>query len=288
MIHREFEEKYRKNLEEIQFPEILEGRMKCICCLKERQNAHTLLVEDGQKKKYILKMAQGRRIRALQKENDIMKKLCESGVHAFPEPELFVKDENKAYYIREYVEGETLLTVVKRCGCMPEPVLVEIGIQLCHLLEILHSQDPPVIHRDIKPENIIVKKDRTLTLIDFETARRYTPGKTRDTLLMASHPTAAPEQYGFGQTDCRTDIYGLGMTLLYLACGSYDRRDLKNSELSGCIRIIIRKTLFLNIDRRYSSVVKLRNKLERYQRGRYRLMGNRRRKHAGNDTKNTY
>ena len=55
MIHREFEEKYRKNLDEIQFPKILEGRMKCICCLKERQNAHTLLVEDEQKKNIFLK-----------------------------------------------------------------------------------------------------------------------------------------------------------------------------------------------------------------------------------------
>lgn len=284
MIHREFEEEYRKNLEEIRFPEILEGRMKCISCLKERQNTSTLLTEDENGKRHIVKTATGRRIRALKRENQIMGRLREAGVNAFAMPEMFIIEEDKAYYVREYVEGETLISVVKKYGCMPESVLLETGIRLCKLLEILHSQNPPVIHRDIKPENIVVRKDRTLTLIDFETAGLFLPGKAADSVHMASRPTAAPEQFGLGLPDCRTDVYGIGMTLLYLSCGSYEREELKNSELSAELKIIIRKTLSLNIDRRYSSVIKLRKKLECYRRKRHKTNGNRRDDQTGNDT----
>ena len=68
--------------------------------------------------------------------------------------------------------------------------------------------------------------DGTLTLIDYETARCYKEGLDEDTYFMGTRGTAAPEQYGFGQSDIRTDIYGIGRTLLYLLTGGYRLEEL--------------------------------------------------------------
>ena len=70
------------------------------------------------------------------------------------------------------------------------------------------------------PGNILLRPDGRLALIDFGTMRVYKPGKAGDTVCLGTRGYAAPEQFGgMGQTDARTDIYGLGATLYYLATG---------------------------------------------------------------------
>lgn len=262
MIREEFEKEYQKRLEEIVLPDTLRENFTCIDCLKERKDICTLLLCDRTTdQKYVLKIAQDSRKRMLEYEEHILQELFESGNHAFPRPQLLLKEGASTYFLREYAEGETLLTIVKKRGCMPEKVLIRTAIQLCDLLELLHSQKPPVIHRDIKPENIIFTKSKKFTLIDFETARRYSSGKKRDTLIIGSRPTAAPEQFGYAQTDGRTDIYGLGMTLLFLACGTYERKDLRNVCISRKLRKVILKTIAFDPAKRYKNVALLRKEL---------------------------
>lgn len=168
--------------------------------------------------------------------------------------------------MREYVEGDNLLTVVKKHGCMESDILVKTAIQLCSMLDVLHSQETPIVHSDIKPENIVCRDDHRFILIDFETARRLEFGKDHGTMRMGSRPTAAPEQFGEARVDCRTDIYGLGMTLLYLACGSYDRKDLRTSGLTLWGQIMIRKCLAYNPDKRYKNAAEFRKQLLKYER----------------------
>jgi serine/threonine protein kinase len=99
---------------------------------------------------------------------------------------------------------------------MLEQDVLRYGIQLCRVLEYLHTRTPPIIYRDLKPPNIMVTPTSVLKLIDFGVARTFKARKTKDTIAMGSAGYAPPEQYGKGQTDARSDIYALGATLLHL------------------------------------------------------------------------
>lgn len=116
--------------------------------------------------------------------------------------------------VMEYVQGETLQEVVYRL----DPS-VDLAFSLFPLIvratqELHWSFDPPIIHRDLKPSNIIVSFNR-LTLIDFGIARSYSHGSETDTVHFGTREYAPPEQFGYGQTDVRSDIYALGMLLYY-------------------------------------------------------------------------
>ena len=116
--------------------------------------------------------------------------------------------------VMEYVAGETLADVVYRCD--PSLVLAaDLFPRLCDAVAELHERfDPPIVHRDLKPSNIIVTAD-ALTLIDFGIARTYREGADDDTRHFGTRAYAPPEQFGFGQTSVRSDVYALGMLLCY-------------------------------------------------------------------------
>ncbi len=136
-----------------------------------------------------------------------------------------LKDEQVV--LMEYLPGETMQQAVRRCG--PSPQLAESVFPLvCRAVSELHeSFDPPIIHRDLKPSNIILSWDRA-TLIDFGIARVYSEGSESDTVRFGTREYAPPEQFGFGQTDVRSDVYSLGMLLFYLlterAASAADRK----------------------------------------------------------------
>lgn len=120
--------------------------------------------------------------------------------------------------IMEYVPGETLAEFVARRG--PSSALAKrLATPLCDAVAELHeSFDPPLIHRDIKPSNIIVSGE-AVTIIDFGIARSWHEDATEDTTHFGTRPYAPPEQFGFGQTDERSDVYALGMVLYFCITG---------------------------------------------------------------------
>ena len=125
--------------------------------------------------------------------------------------------------LREYIPGQSLANV-KRDRAFSDKEIVQIGIQLCDQLIVLHSQNPAVIHRDIKPENVILRPDGKVSLIDFGIARQSDPAgsavRTSDTVVLGTSGYAPPEQYGFAQTDERSDLYSLGVLLSGLKTSS--------------------------------------------------------------------
>ena len=138
-----------------------------------------------------------------------------------PAPASYFQDNETEYLIRGYLPGMSLAQYRElEGGCSPE-LCIQLGQKICALLETIHSQQPPVILRDIKPENILLLPNGEVALIDFSIARRYKAGQDTDTRHMGTRATAAPEQYGYAQTDCRTDLYSLGMTLIWLLTGGY-------------------------------------------------------------------
>jgi hypothetical protein len=129
----------------------------------------------------------------------------------------FFEEGGRACLVMEFIWGESL---EKRLEATNAPLLetdvLKWALQLCEALNYLHTRQPPIIFRDIKPSNVMVTNTGLVKLIDFGIARTYKVGKKRDTVAMGSENYAAPEQWGKGQTDARSDIYGLGATMYHL------------------------------------------------------------------------
>jgi len=125
------------------------------------------------------------------------------------------------YLVMDFIEGETLEAYLAQAkgGKLPVEETLHIGVQLCAVLEYLHTRKPPIIFRDLKPANIMRTVNGNLFLIDFGIARHFKPGQKRDTIAFGSPGYAAPEQYGKAQTTARSDIYSLGATLHHLLTG---------------------------------------------------------------------
>ena len=130
------------------------------------------------------------------------------------------EQDGKAYLVMEYVPGETLLSFLQREGLpQPLPRVLAWARQLCDVLDYLHTQQPPIIFRDLKPANIMLTPQGQVKLIDFGIARVFKPGQARDTQAFGTVGYSAPEQYGHGQTDARSDVYALGVLLHQLLTG---------------------------------------------------------------------
>ena len=150
-------------------------------------------------------------------EAEMLKKLDHPNL---PQIVDIISEGQSMILIMDYIPGRNLQDLLDERMFFDEEKVVTWGIQLTDLLGYLHNQKPPVIYRDMKPSNIMIRDDGTPVLIDFGTAREYLPEDNGDTVCLGTRGYAAPEQYnGRGQTDARTDIYGLGVTLYQLLTG---------------------------------------------------------------------
>lgn len=165
----------------------------------------------------------------------------------------------KGVLIQEYVGGALLSDIISISGILSEPKAVDFAKKLCAVCIYLHQQQPTsIIHRDIKPDNIICTNDGEITLIDFGAAREYREGGNKDTVYVGTIGYAPPEQFGFGQTDTRADVYGIGMTLLTMLTGNNPERGQKarlaDSNISKDIQKIIYNATQFDPAKRYKSV----------------------------------
>lgn len=130
------------------------------------------------------------------------------------------EENGRHYLVMEFVPGENLRDYANRVG-LPRPLheVLRWTAQICEVLAYLHAQQPPIIFRDLKPTNVMITPDGTIKLVDFGIARLFKPGKERDTQAFGTPGYSAPEQYGRGQTDPRSDIYSLGVLMHHLLTG---------------------------------------------------------------------
>ncbi len=162
-------------------------------------------------------------------------------------------DENLEV-VEEYVDGETLETLMS-AGNLSDLAIYDYMLQLCNVLRHLHTLTPPIIHRDIKASNIIITSEGTLKLIDFDSSRIYKEDSESDTVLLGTKGHAAPEQFGFSQTDIRSDIYSFGVLLSQLVKFISDKNTAK-----GLHKIAARCTRF-DPDERYFDIASVRKKM---------------------------
>ena len=138
----------------------------------------------------------------------------------------------------EYISGKPLSEI-----SLPQEQLFEVICEICKGIASLHSAG--VIHRDIKPSNIILSDDGHIKIIDFDAARVKKPDADKDTSFIGTDGFAPPEQYGFTQTDERSDIYALGVTIKLLLRDKYE---------SSKFRKVAEKCMRFDPDKRYKSV----------------------------------
>ena len=143
------------------------------------------------------------------------------------------EDDKDTVIVEEFIQGESLIEHLQRKNFLNEDAAQKILLQLCDGLKFLHALG--IIHRDIKPSNLILQADGVIKLIDFDAARIFKENKSEDTNALGTKGYAPPEQYGYGQTDSRSDIYALGITFQKLLGENYHGR-LKNI-LSKCTEI---------------------------------------------------
>ena len=133
------------------------------------------------------------------------------------------EENNTAYYVMDYIEGESLSEIVKRFGALPETKAVEYISKVGEALEYVHARK--INHLDIKPANIMVRRsDDNPILIDFGLSKQYdsSGNQTSTTPTGISHGYAPMEQYNDGgvrEFSPQTDVYSLGATLYFLLSG---------------------------------------------------------------------
>lgn len=164
--------------------------------------------------------------------------------------------------VMEYVQGETLADVVYRCDPSIE-LACDVFPRLCDAVSELHDGfDPPIIHRDLKPSNVMLTRDN-LTIIDFGIARSFDEGAEEDTRRFGTRAYAPPEQFGFGQTDVRSDVYALGMLLYFCLTEKTPDAKVRNARFVSAQvpeplrHVIVRATSF-DPEARYASIAELR------------------------------
>ena len=184
-----------------------------------------------------------------------------------------IEEDPKFFYIiMDFVQGENLKTVVASSGPQAQDTVVSWGVKLCDVLTYLHGKG--IVYRDMKPANIMLSPDGNIKLIDFGIAREYKENASEDTTALGTEGYAAPEQYeGKGQTDARTDVYGMGITLFQLLTGvnpsSYQENifsiRLQNPNLSSGLDKIILKCTNKDPKKRYQSTEELKKALLNYR-----------------------
>ena len=222
-----------------------------------------LLLTNAQGEKRILKVFSHRQNARMCAEREALNAAREPGI---PRLYDFAEDERYVYLMREYVEGQNLEEYVAQHGLLDMHAATRIGMHLCRLLASLHRLN--IIHRDVKPQNVIITPAGQIYLIDFDISRKYTAGEQHDTEYLGTRTSAPPEQFGYGQTDARTDLYSLGVVILYLMTGGYDLRDI--AKLPKPIRRIVRKCTYFAPDRRYQTAAQVQHRLRAVEQRRAR------------------
>lgn len=234
-------------------------------CLASHSGKETFLVQSKKDERPAIATCYDCSVFPVHEDISLLREFDHSGL-----PHYYAQYENgqMVCVVREYIEGSPLNVYAGENQLTMQEILL-ISKQLCDILEVLHTHDPQVVHRDIKPENIIVRPDGNITLIDFDIARTVKEGAGTDTVFFGTKVYAPPEQYGFGQTDSRADIYAFGVLLRWMVTGS----PKKNANISAdpAIENIIDRCTAFTPEQRYNDISEVKKALNGAERHKHRI-----------------
>jgi serine/threonine protein kinase len=179
----------------------------------------------------------------------------------------------KQCIIMEYIEGRTLEQIIAKRGGRPfdERLVLSWVLQITRAMHFLSVQKPrAIVFRDLKPSNIMIARDGRVKLIDFGIARFFKEDKTEDTYVYGTPGYAAPEQYGTGQTDARSDIFSLGATMHHCLTGRnpsenpLDFADVRqlNPKISKGTAAIVLRALEQDREKRFQSAQEMKQAIQ--------------------------
>ncbi len=191
--------------------------------------------------------------------------------------EEFFAYEDKDYLVMEYIDGETMKSIIENSNVLPPVDLVlEWALQLCGALDYLHSREAgSIIFSALSPDNIIRDMAGILKLVDFGISKLYVPPES---ILLGTEDISinfsSPEEYN-GQLDTRSDIYSLGAMLYYLLTGkvppdagdrmiwnlSFQPGEFNQHIPSGLIGIVLTATE-IDKNKRFQSILEMQECLE--------------------------
>lgn len=181
---------------------------------------------------------------------------------------------DRYYIVMEFIPGRTLDEILNQQGTRPldERLVFSWAVQILRAMHFLSVQRPrPIVFRDLKPSNIMITRQGRVKLIDFGIARFFKEDKSEDTYVYGTPGYAAPEQYGTGQTDGRSDIFSLGATLHHCLTGRnpsenpVDFPDPKklNHRLSRAAADIVMKALEPEREKRFRNALEMKHAVQR-------------------------
>lgn len=224
-------------------------------CIAHSAASETMRVKDRRTGGFFLaKCYTDKKLISRTTEGMLLKNLCHPGLPRFAAE---YQNDVMLCVVREYVEGTPLDRYAAE-NQLTQAQIITIILQLCDILSYLHGQTPPVIHRDVKPQNIIVDAKGKITLIDFGISRVYDETARKDTVCFGTMDFAPPEQYGYSQTDCRADIFSLGVLLGWLLTGDSHLKTLVPKIQNPRLRRIVEACTDFAPERRYASALKVR------------------------------
>lgn len=235
-------------LDSLVLPPCLTAQYNVLSCLKDGER-QVYLIRDRAGWTAVLKIQAMGREDTLKQEYDLLHGLRHPQI---PRPLSYMEWEEKEYLIREYVEGISLYEQVTSQGPLSPNEVRSVTLSLCQVLNYLHGQHPPIICRDVKPQNVVLDSLGRCHLIDLGAARHHRPEQQRDTVFLGTQITAPPEQFGYQQTDQRSDLYSLGILMRFLLTGGFD--SLTQDIGPRYLRRMIRRCTAFDPKNRYSSV----------------------------------
>ncbi len=175
-------------------------------------------------------------------------------------------DSQRAYLVLEYIDGLSLRKLVQDGGAVSENEAVRLGIEMCRVLEYLHTLEPAIIHRDFTPENLLLRSTGSLALIDFNVAEQLESKETKT--MVGKHCYVSPEQFR-GKATIQSDIYACGCSLYWLLTGqdpepiSMSQPKTERPELSDEINTIVACATAVDVSKRFASAALMRAALEK-------------------------
>ncbi len=237
--------------------EELSAEYEILSCLKSGESSSAYIIYDRAcGRKAVLKTGSAE---LMENEARTLAQLSCKGV---PQVYRCFESGGRSCLIRQYIQGENLREYVEKNGGFSERKAVRICAEVCGILSVLHGRKPPVVHRDIKSDNIIITPEDEVCLIDFGTAREFDVSSSRDTQVMGTPAVAPPEQFGYSQTDERSDVYAVGVLLHELVTGS---SKLAEGKVSRGLERIIKKCTAFSPEERYENACAVKKALVKFQ-----------------------
>lgn len=137
--------------------------------------------------------------------------------------------DSKFYAVEEYIDGIVLKDYIERVGTLDDNSTEQITLQICNGLKAIHSLG--IVHRDINPNNIMITNSGNAKIIDFGISRQIKTNQSKDTQILGTQGYASPEQFGFRQTNAKSDIYSLGVLINYMKTGALPNEMLTDGYL---------------------------------------------------------